>query len=180
MRALTLCGTSASVITFLTFPTITLAAGSASANPGANSNTRVVLDASLRDCDFSLARTAPGVPAAMLGTGWVDIHHTGASAVAEVHLDVPNEPGTHYTVGVIEEPRPSSASCGPGAAGTTFGGLDTDAAGVGTTTVHDGLQPGATGVWVMIERAQPALPRPGRVLHQRVPGAGLDLHRPGL
>ena len=91
----------------------------------------------------------------MLGTGWVDIHHTGSSAVAEVHLDVPNEPGAHYTVGVIEEPRASSDACGPGAAGTTFGGLDTDAAGVGTTTVQDGLRPGTTAVWVMIERPNP-------------------------
>jgi hypothetical protein len=155
MGALTACGTAAAAFTLLTFPTITFAGGSAIANPGANSNTRVVLDASLRDCDFSPARTAPGIPAAMLGTGWADIRHTGSSAVAEVHLDVPNEPGTHYIVGVIEEPRPSSASCGPGAAGTSFGGLDTDAAGVGTTTVQDNLRPGATGVWVVIERPNP-------------------------
>jgi hypothetical protein len=163
MGALTVCGTSAAAITLLTFPTITLAAGSANANPGANSNTRVVLDATLRDCDFSLARTAPAIPRPMLGTGWVDIHHNGPSVVAEVHLDDPNEPGAHYTVGVIEEPRPSSASCGPGAAGTTFGGLDTDAAGVGSTTVRDGLQSGTTGVWVMIERPNPHSQDPAEV-----------------
>ncbi len=155
MRALTLCGTSAAAITLLTFPTITLPPGTAGANPGANGNTRVVLDATLRNCDFSLARTPPAVPSPMLGTGWVDIHHTGSSAVAEVHLDAPNDPGTHYNVGLIEEPRPSSATCGPGAAGTAFTGLDTDAAGVGTTTVQDSLQSGTTGVWVIIERPNP-------------------------
>jgi hypothetical protein len=155
MGALTVCGTSAAAITLLTFPTITLAAGSASANPGANSNTTVVLDASLRDCDFSPARTAPEIPAAMLGTGWVSIHHTGANVAADVHLDVPNEPGTHYTVVVVEEPRPSSAACGPGAAGTSVGGLDTDASGIGATTVQDGLRSGTTGVWVMVERPNP-------------------------
>lgn len=155
MGALTVCGTTAAAFTLLTFPTITFAIGSAGANPGANSNTRVVLDASLRDCDFSPARTAPEIPAAMLGTGFVDIHHTGSTAVAEVHMDIPNMPGTHYTVGVIDEPRPSSAGCGPGAAGTAFGGLDTDASGVGTTTVQDGLRSGATGVWVIIERPNP-------------------------
>jgi hypothetical protein len=61
----------------------------------------------------------------------------------------------HYNVGLIEEPRPSSAACGPGAAGTAFTGLDTDAAGVGTTTVQDSLQSGTTGVWVIIERPNP-------------------------
>ena len=64
----------------------------------------------------------------------------------------PNEPGMHYNVGVIEEPRPSSATCGPGDPGTAFAGLDTDAAGVGTTTVQDTVRSGTTGVWVIIER----------------------------
>jgi hypothetical protein len=153
MRALALCGTSVTAITLLTSSTITLAAGTAGANPGANGGTRVVLDATLRNCDFSLTRTPPSVPGPILGTGWVDIHHTGSSAVAEVHLDAPNEPGAHYNVGLIEEPRASSDTCGPGAGGTAFTGLDTDAAGIGTTTVQDSLRSGTTGVWVMIERA---------------------------
>jgi hypothetical protein len=88
----------------------------------------------------------------MLGTGWVEIHHSGSTAVADVHLDAPNEPGTHYNVGLIEEPRPSSATCGPGDPGTAFTGLDTDAAGVGTTTVQGNVRSGTTGVWVIIER----------------------------
>ncbi len=88
----------------------------------------------------------------MLGTGWVEIHHAGSTAVAELHLDTPNEPGAHYNVGLIEEPRSSSARCGPGDPGTALTGLDTDAGGVGTATVQDGVRPGATGVWVIIER----------------------------
>ena len=155
MRALALCGTSAAAITLLTSSTITLAVGIAGANPGASGTTRVALDSSLRNCDFSLERTPPPVPGPILGTGWVDIHHSGSSAVAEVHLDAPNEPGAHYNVGIIEEPRPSSATCGPGAAGTAFTGLDTDAAGIGTATVQDGLQSGTTGVWVIVERPNP-------------------------
>jgi hypothetical protein len=150
--ALAVCGTSAAAITLLTFPTITLGAGLAGANPGANGVTRVALDADLKDCDFSLTRNPPMIPSPMLGTGWVEIIHTGSSAVAQVHLDVPNEPGAHYSVGLIEEPRSSSATCGPGDPGTSFTGLDTDAAGVGTATVHDGLRSGTTGVWVIIER----------------------------
>jgi hypothetical protein len=92
------------------------------------------------------------VPSPMLGTGWVEIHAGGSRAVAEVHLVAPNEPGMHYNVGLIEEPRPSSASCGPGDPGTAFAGLDTDAAGSGTTTIQDNVRPGTTGVWVIIER----------------------------
>jgi hypothetical protein len=88
----------------------------------------------------------------MLGTGWVEIHKAGSTAVAEVHLLATNEPGMHYNVGVIEEPRPSSATCGPGDPGTAFAGLDIDAAGTGVATVQDSVRPGTTGVWVIIER----------------------------
>ena len=152
MRALTLCGTSAAAISLLTFPTIALGAGIAGANPGANGVTRVALDADLKNCDFSPTRTPPMVPSPMLATGSAEIIHTGSSAVAQVHLDAPNEPGAHYSVGLIEEPRPSSATCGPGDPGTAFSGLDTDVAGVGTATVQDTLRSGATGVWVIVER----------------------------
>lgn len=152
MRALTLCGTSAAAMILLTFPTITLGAGIAGANPGATGVTRVPLDADLKNCDFSLTRNPPMVPGPMLGTGWAEIIHTGSSAVAQVHLDAPNEPGAHYGVGLIEEPRPSSATCGPGDPGTSFTGLDTDAGGVGTATVQDSLRSDTTGVWVIIER----------------------------
>jgi hypothetical protein len=129
-----------------------LAVGTAGANPGANDATRVALGATLRNCDFSLTRTPPEVPGPILGTGWVEIHHGGSTAVADVHLDAPNEPGAHYNVGLIEEPRPSSATCGPGDPGTAFAGLDTDAGGVGTATLQDSVRPGTTGVWVIIER----------------------------
>jgi hypothetical protein len=88
----------------------------------------------------------------MLATGWVEIHKARSIAVAEVHLLAANEPGVHYNVGVIEEPRPSSATCGPGDPGTAFAGLDIDAAGTGVATVQDSVQPGTTGVWVILER----------------------------
>ncbi len=152
MSALTVCGTSAAAITLLTFPAITLAAGTAAANPGANSSTTVVLDSDMKNCDFSPRHTAPAVASPVLGTGWAQILHTGSSAVAQVHLDAPNQPGTHYNVVLIEEPRTSSATCGPGDPGTAVAGLDTDAAGVGTATVQDTLRSGTTGVWLFVER----------------------------
>jgi hypothetical protein len=70
-------------------------------------------------------------------------------------MTIPNEPGTHYDVGLIQEPRPSSATCGPGDPGTAFTGMDTDAAGNATVTVQDSIRQGTTGVWVMVERANP-------------------------
>jgi hypothetical protein len=155
MRALTHLGTSASAIILVTSSAITFAVGTAGANPGADDVTTVALDATLRNCDFSLTRTPPTVPSPALGTGSVQIHRAGSRVVAEVHLVAPNEPGMHYNVGLIEEPRPSSATCGPGDPGTAFAGLDTDAAGGGTTTVQDSVRPGTTGVWAIIERPNP-------------------------
>ena len=155
MRGLTQAGTSAAGITVLTFSIITFGLGIARANPGANDATRVALHAIMRNCDFSLTGTAPTIPSPMLGTGWAEVHAAESRAVGAVHLVAPNEPGVHYNVGIIEEPRPVSATCGPGDPGTTFGGFDTDAAGVGTATVTDSVRPGTTGVWVIIERPNP-------------------------
>lgn len=155
MRALTLLSTSAAAITLLTSSAITTAAGTAGAgpaNPGANDGTRIVLDSRMRNCDFSLEATPPVSSTPLLGTGWVVMRTGGSRAVAEVHLTAPNNPGTHYTVGLIEEPRSSAGGCGPGDPGTSFTGMDTDAAGVGTVTVQDSARPGTTGVWVVVER----------------------------
>jgi hypothetical protein len=152
MRALTHLRTSAAAITLLTASAITFAVGTAGANPGANDATRIALDARMRNCDFSQEATPPEIPTPMLGTGWIAMHTGGSRAVAEVHLTAPNDPGTHYNVGLIEEPRSSAGSCGPGDPGTSFTGMDTDAAGVGTATVQDSVRPGTTGVWVIVER----------------------------
>ncbi len=73
-------------------------------------------------------------------------------AIAEVHVVDADQPGTHFDVGLIQEPRPASATCGPGDPGTAYAGLDTDGAGSGTVTVQEGIRQGATGVWVIVER----------------------------
>ena len=114
--------------------------------------TRVPLTGDLRHCDFSLNTTAPLEARPRMGTGSAVITVAGSRAVAEVHLWDQQSPGTHFDVGLIQEPRPSSATCGPGSPGTAFSGMDTDGAGIGTVTVQDTLQPGATGVWVVVER----------------------------
>ncbi|OBG29935.1 hypothetical protein [Mycobacterium sp. 852002-51057_SCH5723018] len=139
--------------------TLTVAISSAAtfdiAAATAGSGTTVALDSKLRRCDFSLISEAAMVQFPALGTGSALIRTTGSTAVAEVHVVIPNRPGTHYDVGLIQEPRPSSATCGPGDPGTAYTGLDTDGAGAATVTIQDGIRSGTTGVWVIVERPDP-------------------------
>jgi hypothetical protein len=118
----------------------------------AEGTTRVPLQSDLRRCDFSLSTTAPLEERPGLGSGSAVIHVAGSRVIAEVHFFDPPNPGTHFDVGLIQEPRPSSATCGPGAPGTAFTGMDTDGAANGTATIQDTIRPGTTGVWVIVER----------------------------
>jgi hypothetical protein len=151
MHTLTRIGTSAAAIAVLISPVTTLGAVKAAAESG----TRVALDSDIRRCDFSLVAAAPKVPQPALGTGSALIHTSGSRAIAEVHLSDAPAPGTHFDVGLIQEPRSSAGTCGPGDPGTAFTGMDTDGAGNGTVTIQDTIRPGTTGVWVVIQRANP-------------------------
>jgi hypothetical protein len=113
--------------------------------------TRVPLNQVLRSCDFSrLGNVSPTHSGSTVDSV---VRSGGSNTVAvDVHLAKPSAPGTHYDVGLIQMPRPSSSTCGPGDAGTVFGGLDTDPAGRGATTLQAAVQPGATGVWVVVQR----------------------------
>lgn len=155
MRTLTRLGTGTAAITVVVSVVVSGAATFGIVGATAEGGTTVVLDAKLRRCDFSLVSTAVMVPHPPLGTGSALVHRAGSSAVAEVHLVDEPEPGTHFDVGLIQEPRPSSVNCGPGDPGTAFTGLDTDATGSGNVTVQDTIRPGTTGVWVIIEQRNP-------------------------
>jgi hypothetical protein len=148
MHTLARLGTCAAAITVVISPAATFEIIKSAAEGG----TTVALDSDLRLCDFSRVNTFPKVPRAALGSGSAQIHTAGSRAVAEVHLVDAPDPGTHFDVGLIQEPRPSSAACGPGDPGTAFTGMDTDASGSGTVTIQDAIRPGTTGVWVIIER----------------------------
>ncbi|BCZ22252.1 hypothetical protein MYSE111917_11255 [Mycobacterium senriense] len=150
MHTLTRLGTCTAAVALLIAPAAASAIGTAAAEGG---GTTVVFDNYLRRCDFSKVSTAPKVPSPMLGTGSAIVRTSGSRAVAEVHLYDEPEPGMHFDVGLIEEPRPSSSTCGPGDPGSAFSGMDLDGAGNGTTAVADTIRPGTTGVWVIIERA---------------------------
>jgi hypothetical protein len=149
MHALTRLGTCTAAIAVALSPATTVGIGKAAAE-GA---TTVALQGELRRCDFSVVSSAPSVQHPGLGTGSALIHTAGSRAIAEVHLTDAPDPGTHFDVGLIQEPRASSATCGPGDPGTAFTGMDTDGAGSGTVTVQDAIRPGTTGVWVIIDRS---------------------------
>jgi hypothetical protein len=151
MHTLTRLGTCTAAIAVAISPAATFAIVNAAAEGG----TTVALDAAERRCDFSQVITAAKVPWPPMGTGSALINTSGSKAVAQVHVTIPNEPGIRYDVGLIQEPRPSSATCGPGDPGTAFTGMDTNAAGSATVTVADGIRQGTTGVWVIVERANP-------------------------
>jgi len=151
MHTLRRVGICAATLTVVISPAGTFGIIRAAAEGG----TTVSLDADLRRCDFSLVTGERPITRPALGSGSALIHRAGSTAIAEVHLSDAPDPGTHYDVGLIQEPRPSSATCGPGDPGTAFTGMDTDAAGTGTVTIQDTVRQGTTGVWVVIERGDP-------------------------
>ena len=148
MNALTRFGTYTAAITVAISPAATFEIVKAAAD----GSTRVPLVSDLRRCDFSRVNNQLPILRPALGSASSVIQITGSSATAEVHLLSPANPGTHYDVGLIQEPRPSSATCGPGDPGTAFTGMDTDASGSATVTVQSAIRPGPTGVWVIVER----------------------------
>lgn len=152
MHTLTRLGACTATLTVVIVPAATVAIGKSAAEGG---GTTVAFDNYLRRCDFSKISIASQVPGPMLGTGSAVIRTDGSRAVAEVHLVDGPEPGTHFDVGLIQVPRPSSSTCGPGDPGTAFTGMDTDGAGIGNATISDTIRPGTTGVWVIIERPNP-------------------------
>lgn len=78
------------------------------ATAGADGATTVVMDWTLRRCDFSLVSTPPIVARPGLGTATALVRTAGSKAIAEVHLADPPDPGTHFDVGLIQVPRPAA------------------------------------------------------------------------
>lgn len=144
MRTLTRFGTCASVFTVLAASTAALGTGMAAATGP------VPISSTLRNCDGSAIVTAVQAPRTALGRGVVLVHPSGSTVSADIDLVIANQPGMHYDVGLIQVPRPTSATCGPGDPGTTFTGVDTDPAGQAHVTITAPIQQGTTGVWVMV------------------------------
>ncbi len=120
------------------------------APPSTTGTTTVPLRPIYRACDYSPI-FFPGA-GSFHGSGTSVIRRAGSTLSADVRLQTA-EPNMHYDVGLIQAPRPSSATCGPGDPGAAFASLNTDGAGNGGATVQSGLGSGTTGVWVTIQRA---------------------------
>jgi len=73
----------------------------------AAADTMVPLREALRRCDFSSLVTVPMVPRPESGGGSAVLHSSGSTASAQVRLVDPDEPGAHFDVGLIQEPRPA-------------------------------------------------------------------------
>ena len=159
MNTLTRLGTCAAAIAMATLPATTLEVVKAAAE----GSTTVPMTSDLRRCDFSRVNNQVPILRPTLGSASSVVHISGGSATAEVRLYSPANPGTHYDVGLIQEPRASSATCGPGDPGTDFAGMDTDGGGNATVTVRGGLRPGTTGVWVIIQRPNALAQNPAEV-----------------
>lgn len=125
MSALRRIGTFGAAVTVVVSPAATSGVGRAAAD------TTVALRQALRRCDFSSLGTVPMVPRPADGDGVAVIHSSGSSASAQVRLVDPDEPGAHFDVGLIQEPRPRMV------------------------TIQESIRQGATGVWVIVERPNP-------------------------
>lgn len=155
MRTLTGFGTCASVFIVLTASTAALGTGTAGATGP------VPISSVLRNCDASVVKTAIQAPRTSLGRGVVLFRTSGSTVSADINLVISNQPGTHYDVGLIQVPRPASATCGPGDPGTAYSGVDTDASGQANVTITAPRQQGATGVWVTVTTPNPHNQAPG-------------------
>lgn len=124
------------------------APGAAAAPANSSGPTTVPFKQDFRSCDFT---RLGNVPITGSGQAIAFVRSTGSTATAQVQMFY-GQPDTHYDVVLIEAPRPSAATCGPGDPGTAVAALNTDGAGAGTVTVQSGIRPGTTGVWLTIER----------------------------
>lgn len=144
MRELNQVGISAAAIALLTASGVTLATDAAA------SSGPIPISSAPRNCDFSRIQTAIQVPHVSEGHGTAVFRSSGSTVVADITLGIPSHPGEHYNVGLIEGPRPSSATCGPGDPGTSYTGVDLDGTGLASITITAPVRQGATSAWVIV------------------------------
>jgi len=148
-------------------PVVVALAGS-TVPAAAEGGTVVPMRSILRACDFS---PIPDLSSTDRGTASAVIHVNGGTVTADVHFAEPGQPGTHYDVSLIQVPRASSAPCDVPGPGVAVAGLDSDGVGQGSTTVRGSLQPGATGAWVFIRRANPYSQSPAEFYTSNFPAS---------
>jgi hypothetical protein len=117
----------------------------------ATGGTRLPFSPIRRACDHT-ALGNPNFGAVGTGSGEALIQTSGNTVVADVKFVNTKDPGRHFDVGLIQVPRPTSQPCGPGDPGTAYTGMDIGPDGTAAVSVQDQIRPGATGVWVQMQR----------------------------
>ncbi|MEO3759312.1 hypothetical protein ABGB19_13620 [Mycobacterium sp. B14F4] len=125
----------------------TLAAGDASADT-ADGGTFMPFAQWLRRCDFS--KNEYDGPAGYARPQAV-IRSDGSTVTADVQIATAI-PNIRYDVRLIQAPKPSSVTCWGGDPGVALASMQIDAAGNGSVTLQDNIEPGATGAWLFISR----------------------------
>ena len=129
---------------------LALTAAPAVAAPS-GSPTRLPFSGTFRICDHS---SSPYVAGRGFGTGEALVTSSGSDVTADVRLATAMA-DTAYNVRLVQLPRPSWSTCSAGDPGTAVSVINTDGAGNGTVTLRDHIQPGATQVWIAIDRPDP-------------------------
>jgi hypothetical protein len=149
MRQATRVLTLAVALVLVAPPAAALADGVGGAGAASGSGGTVLPFAGvLRRCDFS--KTQFNGPSGMART-MGNLRSDGSAVTADVQIATA-VPNTHYDVRLIQIPRSSAAPCWGADPGVAQGSLNTDGAGAASVTLHDSIEPGATGAWVFISR----------------------------
>lgn len=150
MRKSTLFRALAAVVVMACAALAPIDAGTAAAAPSDGAGIRVPLTSNMRACDYTRLMVKPFWGTMHAGQGEAVIRRNGNTVTADIQFVNTRRPGTHYDVGLIQVPRASSASCGPGSPGTVYAPMDVDPAGRAAVTLQDTIQSGTTGVWVQM------------------------------
>ena len=152
MRQTTRILTLAAVMALVAPPAAALADGTGDAGVAAGAGGTVLPFSQIsRRCDFSETDyNGPTGTAAPMG----NLRSDGSTLTADVQL-LSAVPNMHYDVRLIQLPRSSAAHCWGADPGVAQGSLNTDGRGAASVTLQDGLEPWATGAWVIISRPDP-------------------------
>ena len=115
---------------------------------GADDSTFIPMNQVSRRCDFS--ETDYNGPTGYARATSV-VRANGSDLSADVTMDTAI-PNMRYDVRLIQLPRSAAVPCRGGDPGVAAGVLQVDGVGHGSVSLHDSVEPGATGAWVLITR----------------------------
>ncbi|HEX7321680.1 MAG TPA: hypothetical protein VF299_01920 [Mycobacterium sp.] len=152
MGKLARIATSAAVIMLTVAPAV---AGTAVADPPKiNNGIRVPVNSILRNCDHTV-RGGSNFGPIPTGSGEVTFQRSGNTITADLKWVDTRQLGMHFSVGIIQTPRPVGGPCGPGSPGTAYTEMVIPDTGITTVHLESPVQQGANGVWLKMDRPGP-------------------------